>query len=128
MNFLLDTHAFLWWIGDDARLPLSMRERLGEAGHTIHLSVVSLWEIVLKFKLGKLRLPEPMDSFLMEQIERNRFELLPVEAAHVFETLKLPVHHRDPFDRLLIAQARAETLTLLSADAQLRAYPVEIDW
>jgi len=128
VNYLLDTHAFLWWIGGDARFSAPARRILEDPKHTIFFSVASIWEIVLKFKLGKLRLPEPLNDYLLRQIQNNRIELLTIHANHVFGMLPLPMHHRDPFDRLLIAQAQTEDMVLVSNDPQLTSYAVRVLW
>ncbi len=84
--------------------------------------------MVLKIKLGKLKMPDPFDAYVLKQIQVNRMEILPIHAPHVLETLHLPPHHRDPFDRILIAQARKEELILISGDEQIRAYDVQVLW
>jgi PIN domain nuclease of toxin-antitoxin system len=128
VNYLLDTHAFIWWITGNDQFPKALQKKLGLAAGTIYISVVSLWEMALKIKLGKLQMPEPFDQYVLHQIQINRMEVLPVHAPHIFETLRLPPHHRDPFDRLLVAQARVETLTLVSRDAALKPYPIKLMW
>ncbi len=128
MKYLLDTHVFLWWISDDIRLPQIVRKRLESFRDGIFVSVASLWEIVLKYRLGRLQLPEPVEPFLMRQIAQNGFEVLTIHSHHIFQTLSLPPLHRDPFDRLLIAQAQAETLTLVTRDPEIKTYPVTVFW
>ncbi len=128
MNYLLDTHAFLWWIMGEANLSALARQTLSQASGRVLVSVASLWEMVIKIKLGKLRMPDPFDTYVLRQLQKNRMEILPIHAPHVFETLRLPTHHRDPFDRLLVAQARVEKLTLISGDETLKTYDVKILW
>jgi len=128
MNYLLDTHAFIWWISGASQWPASVTEWMSQASGSIWISVASLWEMSIKIRLGKLKMPDPFDRYVLRQIQMNRLEILPVHAPHVFETMKLPMHHRDPFDRLLIAQARIEKLTLISQDEALRAYDVPMIW
>jgi PIN domain nuclease of toxin-antitoxin system len=128
VNYLLDTHVLLWWLTGEARLSATVQKTLSQAAGTVWVSVASLWEMALKIKLGKLKMPDPFDSYVLRQIQNNRMEILPIHAPHVLETLQLPPHHRDPFDRLLIAQARKEDLILVSRDQALRAYDVQILW
>jgi PIN domain nuclease of toxin-antitoxin system len=128
MNYLLDTHAFIWWITGSDLMPATMAEWLSQASGAIWISVASLWEMSIKIRLGKLKMPEPFDNYVLRQIHMNRLEILPIHAPHVFGTMKLPMHHRDPFDRLLIAQASIEKLTLISQDEALRAYDVPMIW
>ena len=128
MKYLLDTHAFLWWISDDERLPETVRKHLEGLREAVYVSVASLWEIVLKYRLGKLKMPEPVEAYLLRHIKQNRFEILTIHSHHIFQILSLPPLHRDPFDRLLVAQAQAESLTLITRDPAVRDYPVQIFW
>jgi len=96
--------------------------------NVVLLSAASLWEIALKVRMGKLPLPQPADRYLREHLSRNAIEVLPVEATHALRVFALPDIHRDPFDRLLVAQCQVEGLPLVSGDAQLRQYAVEILW
>lgn len=113
---------------DDPRLPQPTRKHLQDLRETVFVSVASLWEIVLKYRLGKLKMPEPVEPFLMRQIEENRFEILTIHSHHVFQTLSLQTLHRDPFDRILVAQAQSENLTIISRDPDIKAYPVPVFW
>lgn len=128
MRVLLDTHAFLWAITADPRLSAAAQRIFLGPGNTLLLSAASLWEIAIKVRIGKLPLPRPTDRHLREQLSRNAIEVLPVEASHVLRLFELPDIHRDPFDRLLVAQCRVEGLPLVSGDAQLRQHAVEILW
>lgn len=128
MNYLLDTHALLWWMAGDSKLSANVRTTLTQASGAVFVSVASLWEMALKIRLGKLKMPDPFDAYILRQIQINRMEVLPIHAPHVFETLNLPPHHRDPFDRILVAQARKEDLTLISQDKALHAYDVNVYW
>jgi PIN domain nuclease of toxin-antitoxin system len=128
MNYLLDTHVFLWWITGASGLSAAAQQTLSQAAGRVLVSVVSLWEMAIKIKLGKLKMPEPFETYVLRQLQKNRMEILPIHAPHVFETLQLPPHHRDPFDRLIVAQARREDLLLISGDEALRAYDVKILW
>lgn len=122
MRILLDTHIFLWAITNDARLSSHAKALYTSATNELYLSVVSLWEIVLKFHIGKLPLPEPPGDYLVSQLIANQIRLLDMRSNHVFGVLELPHLHRDPFDRLLIAQSRAEKLRILTTDEQLLQY------
>jgi len=128
MRVLLDTHAFLWAITADQRLSAAAQRIFLGAGNTLLLSAASLWEIAIKVRIGKLPLPHPENRYLREQLSRNAIEVLRVEASHVLRLFELPDIHRDPFDRLLVAQCQVEGLPLVSGDAQLRQYAVEILW
>ena len=127
MRVLLDTHAFLWFIADDERLSAKARRAIGDAEEA-YLSVASCWEIAIKTSLGKLTLPGPVDRFLPEQLALNQFELLHIHLDHAARVASLPWHHRDPFDRLLAAQAAHEKLALVSADPAFRRYGVKRVW
>ena len=123
---LLDTQAFLWWVTDDPRL--SKRASRAIAGSACLLSVASCWEMAIKVSLGKLTLPGAVDRFVQEQLEVNGFRLLAVSLEHVGVVAALPFHHRDPFDRLLAAQALAEDVPLVSADPVFPRYGVTRVW
>ena len=118
MKLLLDTHVLLWWLEDNPALSDIGRALIANRENTVFVSAVSLWEISLKQSLGKLRLTENFDEVLAAQ----PFENLPLTAAHTREVVNLPWHHRDPFDRVLVAQARVSGLRLLTADERIRAY------
>jgi PIN domain nuclease of toxin-antitoxin system len=126
MSLLLDTHAFLWWVADDARL--SARARRAIAREPCVLSVVSCWEMAIKVSLQKLDVPLPLDRFIGAQLELNGFGLLPIGIEHTAAAATLPFHHRDPFDRLLAAQALREQLSIVSADKVFRKYAVKRVW
>ena len=126
MNLLLDTCIFLWFISGDQRLPASMREAIRDPANAVHLSAVSLWEIIVKYQLGKLSLPRPPEQYIPEQRQRHRIASLPLDEDSVARLQQLPPLHRDPFDRMLICQALARNLTLLTVDDKIRAYPVQV--
>ena len=128
MALLLDTHAFLWFVSDDPRLSVAAAGRIAEPATRVFTSVVSAWEIVIKVSTGKLTLDRPLEQFWPESLAANDFEVLDVKSEHVLALSSLPLHHRDPFDRLLIAQAIAEDLEIVSADATFDAYPVRRVW
>jgi PIN domain nuclease of toxin-antitoxin system len=127
MRLLLDTHAFLWFIDDNPRLSARAKTLL-ESDADILLSAASLWEMAIKVSLGRLTLAQPFDSFLPEQLTKNAVEILPITVAHLGAVAALPFHHRDPFDRLLIAQASVERAPVVSADAAFDAYAVQRIW
>lgn len=125
---LLDTHSFLWFVTADSKLSADA-ERLISNGETeLLLSVASIWEIAIKVSIGRLPIPEPLDSFIPEHLRLNRIGLLAIAPSHALEVARLPLHHRDPFDRLLIAQGMLEGLPVVSADSVFDSYPVERLW
>jgi PIN domain nuclease of toxin-antitoxin system len=126
MRLLLDSHTFLWWVNGDPALRRRARAAIADADNECFLSHASVWEMAIKASLGKLRLPSTLERFVVEQCEANSFHLLTITLAHVASVEDLPFHHRDPFDRLLIAQARQEALTLVSRDPSLKAYGVSV--
>ena len=126
--FLLDTHAFLWLATDDERLSHAARELVLDPSTELFLSVGSVWEIAIKKSLGRMELTIPLSRLVEEQLKHLRTNLLEIRCEHALLVETLPFHHRDPFDRLLIAQAIQENLPLLSADKQLDAYPVNRVW
>ena len=128
MNFLLDTHVFLWWITDDPRLSPRAHRLIADGRNRIFLSAASGWEIAIKARLGRLELPDDPERFILNQLAVNAIDVLPVQMSHALHVYKLPDHHRDPFDRLLIAQAQLEKLRILTADAQFSKYAVEVIW
>jgi PIN domain nuclease of toxin-antitoxin system len=118
VNLLLDTHILLWWLADDPALTDAARKLISNPQNAVFVSTVSLWEIWLKHSLGKLKLPENFE----ERLSGEGFENLPLMPAHAREVARLPWHHRDPFDRMLIAQARSAELQLVTADPAAAAY------
>ncbi len=120
-RLLLDTHVWLWWQSNDSRLGLHARRMLKQASE-VRFSAASAWEIAIKISVGKLTLPKNAD--IAVELAQSDFIVLPVELRHTDEVRRLPMLHRDPFDRMLVAQARAEGLTLVTADDQLSAYGV----
>lgn len=123
-TLLLDTHALLWWLSEDDRLPTSMREELENPANDVMASAVSAWEISIKTKIGKLTAPVG----LMASVEQTGLRWIPVEPAEAYEAGQLPLHHRDPFDRLLVSQAMARSARLVSRDERLDEYGVERIW
>ena len=127
-NLLLDTHAMLWFFWDDRQLSGRARSLIEDADNRKLASIATCWEIAIKVGLGKLDLGEPSRSFLPREIARNNFELLPISLNHATMVEELPHHHHDPFDRLLIAQAMVEGVSLVSADGVFDMYGVSRLW
>jgi len=128
MRALLDTHAFLWWITNDPRLSKKVREIISDGENELFLSVASGWEMAIKAGLGRLQLPPNLEHFILEQMALNAIESLPVQMSHALHVYKLPAHHRDPFDRMLIAQAQLQNLPILTVDPQIARYSVKVFW
>lgn len=128
MNFLLDTHAFLWWITDDAQLSSLAFDVIQDGNNVLFWSAASSWEVAIKYALGRLPLPEPPDIFIPKEIEKNRIEPLQINDRHAFHAGLLPSCHKDPFDRMLISQAQTESLVLLSCDSVFNQYDVVVKW
>ena len=129
MRYLLDTHVLLWWHGNDHSLPAPVRTALMAPESELFLSAVSVWEISIKLGLGKLRLAMPLADLLETETRINGLQMLAITAWHALRISDFPAIHADPFDRMLIAQAIHEDLTLVSADAQIARYPgVRILW
>jgi PIN domain nuclease of toxin-antitoxin system len=126
MELLLDTHVFLWFISGDKRLSGAMRDSIRNSNNEVYLSVVSLWEAVIKYQLGRLPLPQPPDSYLPTQRQRHQIASLPLDEASVSELAHLPQIHRDPFDRMLICQALEHGLTIVTVDDAIYEYPVPV--
>jgi PIN domain nuclease of toxin-antitoxin system len=127
MRALLDTHTFLWAISKDKKLS----RRAGElfiGPSDLWLSVASIWEILIKVQIGKMPLPEPAGPYIVKKMAENKIEALPVSLDHVLQVEALPVHHSDPFDRILIAQSLEEKLPLVTGDRAFSLYPIELIW
>jgi PIN domain nuclease of toxin-antitoxin system len=128
MKLLLDTHTFIWWTIQKARLSATALAAMQNPQNQLLLSIASLWEIQLKTQLGKLHFNLPLSQLIEDQQKINGLRLLPIEPDHIYALNQLPYHHKDPFDRLLAAQAIGESLPLVTADPALAAYPVQITW
>lgn len=126
MRLLLDTHIFLWYITGDRRLPKDKRESIRNSDNEVYLSVVSLWETIIKYQLGKLQLPQPPEVYLPLQRARHQIFSLGLDEASVSHLNQLPPIHRDPFDRMLICQANAHGLTIVTIDDIMIQYPVQV--
>lgn len=128
MKLLLDTHAFLWFISGSDKLSDHAKALIEDAGNERYLSVASLWEIAIKVSLGKLKVPLPLTRLAREHVTGNAIEVLPIEPEHLDEQRKLPFHHRDPFDRLIIAQAIVEEMEVVTRDEAFSAYEAHCTW
>ncbi len=128
MRALLDTHAFLWWNTGDPQLSDRVREIIADGDNEIWFSAASAWEIALKAGKGRLLLPEQPREYVLKRLALHGFRALAVEVQHALAVHELPAVHSDPFDRLLVAQSRAERLPLLSADPEIARYDVEVIW
>lgn len=126
MRFLIDTQIFIWWDSEPEKLPARLSALCEDASHTFVLSIASVWEMQIKAQLGKLDLNRPLGEIVADQQRSNLLQLLPIEVRHVLALQHLPLYHKDPFDRLIIAQALSEQLTLLSVDAIFAQYPVSV--
>jgi len=124
MKLLLDTHVFLWYIAADLRLSILFRDAIREPKNEVFLSVASLWEVIVKSNLGKLPLPQPPEIYIPKQRRQHQIKSLSLHENAVKELANLPVLHRDPFDRILICQALANDLTIVTADPQIQNYNV----
>ena len=128
MKLLLDTHVWLWCAIEPHRLRDAVRAAIFDPDNSVHVSAASIWEVALKHEIGRLPLPVPLPDFVATQTGLGIAEVLDITAAHAVAAGALPRHHRDPFDRMLVAQAHVEGLTLVTADEALRAYGVPLLW
>ena len=128
MNVLLDTHTFLWFVLDEPQLSVAAKGLIDEPTNVVFVSPASFWEIAIKVRLGKLDLRSSYDDFMHQGLVGNHFAILPIEPKHTSLLTKLPLHHKDPFDRLLAAQALVEGMAIVSADHALDAYGVQRHW
>lgn len=127
-RYLLDTHCWLWWNALPERLSRQALDTITNGENSILFSVISAWEISIKHALGKLQLPVEPGKYIPSRLAANRMTALPVQLGHTLRVNRLPHHHRDPFDRLLIAQAQNDNLTIITADPLFNAYEVPILW
>lgn len=125
---LLDTHTFLWWINDDPRLPTHLRDVISDGANQLFFSAASGWEIAIKAQNGKLNLPVNVEQFIIEQLLQNHFTVLPIHLSQTLHVYTLPLLHRDPFDRILVAQAQLENIPILTSDPLIAQYDVQTLW
>jgi PIN domain nuclease of toxin-antitoxin system len=128
VTLLLDTHTMVWFWLDDPQLSARAKEAISDPDNGILVSPASYWELAIKISLGKFHLGVPYEEFFQEQITKNDFGILPIEVRHAAAVIPMPFHHRDPFDRLIIAQAKVEDIPLVSADPMLDAYRIQRIW
>jgi PIN domain nuclease of toxin-antitoxin system len=127
-KLLLDTHVFIWWASEPKKLSKKALTLCEDRKNILILSVASVWEMQIKIQLGKLKLDEPLSNLIEEQKEINDLQILPVELEHVLALENLAEHHKDPFDRLLVAQSNLEDLKIVSKDSIIRKYTVNVIW
>lgn len=128
MDLLLDTHTLLWWVDDAPQLSAIARKAITEADGFVYISLASVWELAIKVSLRKLRLALPVKQYVPYHLAANGFIQLPIDFSHICQVETLPWHHRDPFDRLLIAQAQIQDLPLVSADGRFDRYGIRRTW
>ena len=128
MNLLLDTHTLLWFIAGSSSLSASARTSIEDAENNKFVSIVSIWETAIKVSTGKMSLSSLFDTLFPRQLEINGFELLPVKVEHTSLVTTLPFHHRDPFDRLLIAQGIVEDFVIVTTDSEFSDYAIKLLW
>jgi len=128
MRALIDTSVFLWSISDSDKLSNKARRFITDLENELLISVASLWEIAIKTSIGKLELMRPFERLIPHQLEQNAISVLPIEIRHLTAVIDLTFHHRDPFDRLIIAQGLAEELPVISKDAAFGQYPIQVIW
>ena len=128
MRLLLDTAVFIWLVEGDARLSGLAQELIVEPSNEVYLSAASAWEIAIKYGIGRLILRVPPDEYVTAQRRLHRVESMPVGEEAALQVHKLPDHHRDPFDRIIVAQAIIEGLVVVTPDRQIRQYPVRVEW
>ena len=127
MKLIFDTHAFLWWATDPDQLSPAVRSACADHTTTLLVSVVSAWELQIKTQLGKIRFTSSLEHLFVTQ-QRDGVQLLPITLTHILYLDQLPLHHKDPFDRLILAQAHVEEAHLVSKDHVFQAYPVKLFW
>lgn len=128
MKILIDTHVFIWWTGDVKKLSSQVYDLLVDPNTDVMLRIVSIWEMQIKFSLGKLQLKTSLSQLVDDEVKANRIELLPLSLSHIYTLHSLPLHHRDPFDRMLIAQSMNTDLQIVSVDEKFDFYGVNRIW
>jgi PIN domain nuclease of toxin-antitoxin system len=128
VKVLFDTHAFFWAVSSDRRLSPSARDVFVRPENEVVLSVASIWEILLKAATGRFPFPQPAGAFIRSAMSKTSVTVLPILLQHVLRVEQLPPHHRDPFDRIILAQAIEEQIPIVSVDEKLRQYPVQVLW
>ncbi len=128
MRYLLDTHAFLWFVLDDQRISKKAKSIIEDSKNKIYFSAASAWEIAIKTKLARLEIKDDFETFIIEQLSINNFVPLSIKISHSLYIKRLPQVHKDPFDRIMIAQSKLEDLPLISKDKDIRKYKVAMIW
>lgn len=128
MRYLLDTHSLLWFIGGDSQLSPRVRQLMEDADNELFISIASLWEMAIKLSLGKLNLAQPFGEMFPAQLDHNSIEVLDITIDHLKAVRDLPFYHRDPFDRLIIAQAQVEQLPIIGVDSIFDSYGAQREW
>lgn len=128
MNLRLDTHTFIWWATEPEKLSSQALTYCEDSSNILMLSLASVWEMQIKLQLGKLKLDDPLRTFIGYQQQADDLRILPITIEHVYALDALPFHHKDPFDRIIIAQANVEELFIVTKDEIFSAYPVQIIW
>lgn len=128
MRLLLDTHAFIWLWEDTSKVPPRVLAACEDPGNHLYLSIASVWEMQIKVTAGKLSFRQPLSNIIENQKNENGLSILPINLPHVWQLATLPSHHNDPFDRMLVAQAMAEQMTLVTADRHIARYSAELFW
>ena len=127
MKAILDTHAFLWALAGDTRMSRHARDIFAGSAD-LSLSIASIWEILIKVQSGKLNFPRPAGPYVLSRLAENRIKTLPISIDHLLTLERLPMHHRDPFDRMLIAQSVEEDWPIITADPMFKQYPIQVIW
>ncbi len=128
MRFLLDTHCWLWWLFEPEKLSDTAQATIRNKNNQLYLSVASIWEIGIKVKIGKLNIPQALEIFIPQQMQADGLEALLITPDHAMKAANLPLHHKDPFDRMLIAQTQLENIILLTNDSAFSLYNVTTLW
>jgi PIN domain nuclease of toxin-antitoxin system len=128
LRALLDTHVFLWWLVDDPQLPQNVRDIISDGSNDMYFSAAGCWEIAVKARLGRMTLPDKPDVFIADQLALNGIQSLPIQSSHALHVFNLPALHRDPFDRILVAQAQLENMPIITADPLIALYQVQLVW
>ena len=128
MKFLLDTHTFIWYVTNNQKLSLPAQQLINDGNNEVLLSIASIWEMAIKHSIGKLSFELPFEIFISQQLAVNNFDLLNIEVNYLNVVANLPLHHRDPFDRLIIAQAMVERIPVVGIDEIFDSYPIQRLW
>jgi PIN domain nuclease of toxin-antitoxin system len=128
MSILLDTNALIWWFTEPTKLSAVAREVIERDDSRVCISAAAVWEIAIKVQLGKLRMPAPVGTYLPAKLATEGIEVLPITLTHALQLLELPLHHRDPFDRIMIAQCQTDQLSVVTADRLFATYGVTVIW